>query len=173
MSRSLGQTIGDGLKLSVNYAEQLIQGVTPESFSRMAAPGGQSIHSNHPAFIFGHLALYGPRVVEMTGGQAPVVPEGFSALFAKGMECIDDPDGSVYPHMDEITESFFASYRAAEKAIIAATDEHLAQPNPSEVMVKKFPTLGSMCNFMCSGHMLMHLGQLSAWRRMYGFGPAA
>ena len=173
MSRSLGQTIGDGLKLSVNYAEQLIQGVSPQSFGRLAAPGGQTIDSNHPAFIFGHLALYGPKIAGMAGGQAPIVPEGFEVVFAKGMKGGDDPDGSVYPPMHVITESFFAGYRSAEDAVTAATDEQLAQPNPLETMAEKFPTLGSMCNFMCSGHMLMHLGQLSTWRRMQGLGPSA
>jgi hypothetical protein len=26
--------------------------------------------------------------------------------------------------------------------------------------------------FYCGGHMMMHLGQLSAWRRMLGLGAA-
>ncbi|MEO2034645.1 MAG: DinB family protein [Planctomycetaceae bacterium] len=174
MSRSLGRTIGDGLKLSVGYAEQLLQGVTPELFGRVACPGGSVVHSNHPAFIYGHLALYPSRVVGFTGGEYPAAPDGFNELFAKGAECVDDPDGSVYPQMDVIRDVFFTGYRAVQDAIDAATDEVLSQSNSvGGIMAEKFPTTGSMCNFMCSGHLMIHLGQMSAWRRMQGLGPAS
>jgi hypothetical protein len=39
-------------------------------------------------------------------------------------------------------------------------------------MKQLFPTLGSVQTFYCGGHMMMHLGQMSAWRRMEGLGSA-
>ena len=46
-------------------------------------------------------------------------------------------------------------------------------PNPSGGrMTELFPTLGSMHAFYTGGHIMMHLGQISAWRRMQGLGAA-
>jgi hypothetical protein len=39
-------------------------------------------------------------------------------------------------------------------------------------MTELFPTLGSLYNFYVGGHMMMHLGQISTWRRMMGLGAA-
>lgn len=173
MSRSLGQIIGDGLQLSLNYSRGLLEGVSADSFARMAAPGGQVIQSNHPAFIYGHLSLYGPRIIGFAGGSAPETPEGFAELFTKGAECQDDVDGTIYPAMNVITDFYFQGFEAALEAIRQADDERLQQPNPGpSPMAEKFPTTGSMCNFLGAGHMMIHLGQMSAWRRMQGMAPA-
>jgi hypothetical protein len=32
------------------------------------------------------------------------------------------------------------------------------------------PTVGAAVNFMLGGHLQMHLGQVSAWRRAMGLG---
>lgn len=173
MSRSLGQIIGDGLQQSLNYSRGLLEGVSAESFARMAAPGGHVVQSNHPAFIYGHLSLYGPRIIGYAGGDAPEIPEQFSQLFTKGAECQDDVDGTLYPAMDVITDFYLSGYEAALDAIRSADDDRLQQPNPAEgPMAEKFPTVGSMCNFISCGHMMIHLGQMSAWRRMQGMAPA-
>jgi len=37
-------------------------------------------------------------------------------------------------------------------------------------MSEMFPTMGSAVMFMCGSHMQMHLGQISAWRRVMGMG---
>jgi len=51
-------------------------------------------------------------------------------------------------------------------------DEVFAEPNPLEGRIAEFlPTIGIMVNFMANSHHMMHLGQLSAWRRAIGLGP--
>jgi len=173
MSQTRGEVIADGLKLSIGHAQQLLDGVTPEQFARFATPGGKTVESNHPAFIYGHLALYASRVVQMSGRKATLAPENFDELFSNNATCVDDPDGSVYPPMDVVTDVFFSGYQAALDAVTAASDESLANPNPAGgKLTERFPTVGSMCNFMSCGHIMMHLGQMSAWRRMQGLGPA-
>jgi hypothetical protein len=161
--------------LSVGYAERLLSGVTAEQFSRFARPGGQIVESNHAAFIYGHLSTYGPRIVTQLGSDASnlAVPDNFNTLFSKEAKCIDDPDGTIYPPMAEITKAFFDGYRAAMEVLRAVSDESLQQPNPATGrMAELFPTLGSVQNFYTGGHMMMHLGQMSAWRRMMGLGAA-
>ena len=49
----------------------------------------------------------------------------------------------------------------------------VAAPNPAEGRMRElFPTLGSVHCFYAGGHMMSHLGQFSAWRRMEGMKPA-
>ena len=173
MTRSLGNIMADSLQLSLNYAERMLKDVSAEQFARFAAPGGQTIKSNHGAFIYGHLSLYGPRILTQLGLPAPAVPDKFEAAFSKDAKCVDDPDSSIYPSMSEITTFFFDGYKAASEALKVTSDAALHVPNPMPGrMTELFPTMGSMHNFYVGGHMMMHMGQMSAWRRMMGLGPA-
>ena len=174
MSRTLGNTIADSLELGLGYGERLLAGVTPENFGRFAAPGGQIVESNHPAFIYGHLSLYACRVVEQLGDDAAaIVPKPrFTEVFSKDAECLDDVDGTVYPAMSELTDAFFDGYRTALESLRKASDDVLQQPNPAGGMAERFPTLASMHGFYVGGHLMIHMGQLSAWRRMAGLGRA-
>ena len=170
---ALTHAVAESLQISIGYARQLLNDVPAVKFARFATMGGQTIVSNHPAFIYGHLGLYGTRIAEQLGATGHALPGGYFELFSKDATCVDDPEGSIYPPMDELTEHFFGSYEAAANAIPMATGELYAQPNPgSGPMAKRFPTLGSMHNFYVGGHFMMHMGQMSAWRRMMGLGPA-
>ncbi len=171
MARSMGNTLADLLAMSIGYSERLLKDVLAASFGRFAAPGGTPIESNHPAFSYGHLALYAPRIVEQLGGTPPALPAVFQEKFAKGAVCLDDVAGDIYPSMAEITEHYFSGYAAALSALRAADEAMLDQPNPSgPPMIHRLPTIGAAHGFYASGHMMVHLGQVSAWRRMMGLG---
>ena len=175
MTRSLGNVIADSLQLGLGYSERLLNGVTPDKFARLANSGRSLIQSNHPAFIYGHLSLNGPQILTHIGADASglAVPERFDTVFSKDATCSDDPDGKIYPPMGQVTTFFFDGYRAASKALQTADDQILQQPNPTGGrMTELFPTIGSMLAFYAGGHFMMHLGQMSAWRRMTGLGRA-
>lgn len=173
MSRSLGNCIADSLELCLGYSERLLKDVTPQQFARFATPGGVMIDSNHPAFVFGHLSLYAPRILAQLNLESPVIPDGFEAAFSKDAKCVDDPSGTTYPAMDAVVKFYFDGYRAAISALRSVSDNVLQQTNPLEGrMATLFPSLGSLQAFYCGGHMMMHLGQISAWRRMAGLGAA-
>jgi hypothetical protein len=58
-------------------------------------------------------------------------------------------------------------------ALRSTPEDVFQQSNPAEGRMKElFPTIGSVQAFYCGGHMMMHLGQASAWRRMEGLGAA-
>jgi hypothetical protein len=102
-----------------------------------------------------------------------IVPsESFRQKFDHTAQCVDDPNAMVYPPMEEITERFFAGHRRAIDALERANDAQFVVPNPNEAMRAKFATAGSMFGFYLGGHVMMHMGQLSAWRRMMGLGRA-
>ena len=175
MSRSLGTTIADSLQLSLSYADRLLTDVTDGQFARFAVVAGQSVVSNHPAFVLGHLSLYGSRIVSDLGGDTSQIdpPANFQDVFSKDATCQDDPDGTIYPPMDEIVAVFKTGYQAALEELRKTPDAEFQRPNPNEGRIAElFPTLGSMHNFYCGGHLMMHLGQMSAWRRMQGLKPA-
>lgn len=173
MSRSLGNIIADSMDRSISYADQLLGGVTAERFARFATPGGEMITSNHPAFIYGHLSLYSAKIHKDLGLEAPEVPENFKAVFSKDAVCEDDSEGKIYPVMGSVIDFFFDSYRLTSTALRNADNAAFDKPNPmGGRLLEIFPTIGSMHAFYGSGHMMIHLGQMSAWRRMEGLGAA-
>lgn len=175
MSRSVGNCIADSLEQSLRYAERLLNGVTPETFARFARPGGVPVESNHAAFVYGHLSLYPARIVAQLGQASAVVPSPatFEPVFSRDAKCVDDPDGAIYPAMAQITETFFSGYRAAARVLRETKDDAFQGTNPAGGrLTELFPTIGSMHAFYVGGHVMMHLGQVSAWRRMWGLPPA-
>jgi hypothetical protein len=171
----MGNIIAASCTLGMTYAERLLKDIPDHDFARFARPGGQLVTSNHPAFVFGHLSLYGPRIVEQLGGDVSAIrpPEQFESLFSKDATCRDDPDGTLYPPPTAITETFFAGYRAAIETLRATDDARFLEPNPATGPIRDtFPTKGAMHAFYVGGHLMMHLGQISAWRRMMNLAPA-
>lgn len=170
-----GAMIADAANVSQRYAKRLLVGIPVDRFARFAAPGKQMIESNHPAFILGHLSLYPFNVVRLLGLDTTAVQpsDRFTALFSKEAKCQDDAHGIIYPSMQEVSEVFFQTYEIALNGMRDATDSQLAVDNPVDTPLKQVcPTLGSMLAFYLTGHVAMHLGQLSTWRRMEGMPPA-
>ncbi len=171
----VGSIIAAGAKLAQMYAERLLGGVTQENCARFASPGGVVIKSNHAAFVFGHLSLYPIRTMQCLN--LPVgptqFPASYEALFKFGVECQDDPDGRIYPPLEELRSLFFDAYKVAIAAIESAADEPFDAVNPAEGRLREvLPTVGAALNFYLIGHVQVHLGQLSAWRRAMGLPPA-
>ncbi|MEO0630202.1 MAG: hypothetical protein AAFY46_05680, partial [Planctomycetota bacterium] len=51
-------------------------------------------------------------------------------------------------------------------------DAALAAPTPVERYRQRFPTVMCAVDFLITSHQMLHLGQLSAWRRIKGLGSA-
>ena len=175
MANDIGHMIAASCELGVSYAERLLKDVPAKEFARFASPGGQMVTSNHAAFVLGHLSLYAPRIVEHLGGDMTGIkpPGTFEGLFAKDVTCQDDPDGTIYPDQSVIVDTFFRGHRAAIDTLRSTGDAVFLEANPvSGPIRERFPTKGAMHAFYVGGHLMVHLGQLSAWRRMIGLGAA-
>lgn len=173
----IGKTIVHAGRLSLYYGEQMLKDVRPDSFARLAVgSGGARVLSNHPAWVYGHLALYWSRCFDFMGLPCPegvAAPAGFEPLFKNGVECKDDPQGVIYPAMEIVVAAFQRGGKAVLAALPEADDEALQRPNPAEGRFKElFPTCGSALVFLTGGHPMSHLGQVSAWRRFSGLGSA-
>lgn len=156
------------------YTERLLVGIPQEAFARFAVAGSQPIRSNHPSFILGHLSLYAPRILrELNIDAGPSeIPAEFETVYSKDAQCTDDPDGSIYPSMAKVVEVYFEAYRKTVELIRDVPDSAYDGPNPNQGAIARFPTLGAMHAFYLGGHMTLHLGQLSTWRRIAGLPPA-
>ncbi len=175
---SASQFIVDASKPLAAYSERLLKDVGPHNYSRKPTwgLGGEMIDCNHPAFVFGHLALYPERVIQMCGhdGSKAAAPAGFADLFEDKKPCLDDPHGTIYPSLETITSAYFSSMDLARQAVARLSEADLAKPNPSpnEGARRTFPTVGALANFLLGAHVAIHLGQVSTWRRAMGL-PSA
>lgn len=174
----MGQSIDQivlAARRGFGYAEKLSSDVKPENFARKPRfrDAGKEVvvDCNHPAFVFGHLSLYPARLYGFLGlDPAPVaVPAAWADLFKAGVECKDDPEGTIYPKKDAILAAFTNGYTKLFDALGKLDDSVLAQPHPDEnIRAKFFPTLGAALVFMANNHVMMHAGQISTWRRCFG-----
>ena len=161
-------------KVSRAYAERLLAGVTPQQFARTPASNGKLIPTNHPAWVYGHLALYPARIAAMIGMDASKfgAPANFDELFKDGTESKDDAKGTIYPAMESITTAFFRTHDNLFEALGGIDDAKLLTPTTEEKARVRFPQAGGRVLFMCNNHVAMHMGQVSAWRRCMGLTPA-
>lgn len=172
----IGELIAKNSVITVNFGKRMLQGVTPANFARMPmGKGGAPIDTNHPAFAFGHACLYPAKALLSVGAptQGLEPPAGWAELFEAGIDCKDDPTGSIYPAMDKVIGFFEMSYPEAGRRIAQIPDSVLQGQNHREGRPREmFPLAGQAAEFLLSGHTLFHLGQVSAWRRFMGLGAA-
>ncbi|MCC7387598.1 MAG: DinB family protein [Phycisphaerales bacterium] len=172
---SLAQTVIAPQGPLLRYAEKLLEGVTPAQFARQPLGRNGIIDTNHPAFIFGHLSVYPARICAIAGitDSALANPPGFEGLFAAGSVCKDDPDGTTYPPMQEVTAHFFEGHRQMFARLAELSDEQLAAPHGQENdFSRAFPSRAALLAFYVGPHPFTHIGQMSAWRRCMGL-PSA
>ena len=74
--------------------------------------------------------------------------------------------------MEAITTAFFKSHDGLFEVLGGIDDAKLIQPTPDEKARQRFPLVGGRVIFMCTSHIMMHMGQVSAWRRCVGLPPA-
>jgi hypothetical protein len=159
------QLVVPSAELLLGYADQLVKTAPAETFAKMPMKD-----VNSAAFNIGHLAIYGDRICSMLGREDLVTPLPFSAdLFKAGAPCLDQP--GLYPEKDVLVATFFERQRRAIDAMRGAGESALRAENPAAGRFKEmFPTVGGAVAFLLSGHVAMHLGQVSAWRRVMGLG---
>lgn len=164
---SIASYFSTPLRLEIGYAERLVADIPEQSFAHMPHPT-----MNHPAFCLGHLSLYPNRALGLIGRSDLIVEKpGYDALFKAGVECIEQ-DGR-YPSKDEITAYFFERHRALADALDETDEEVFQRENPTEGRFREMlPTVGAAVGFLTGGHLMVHLGQISGWRRAMGMASA-
>lgn len=166
---SIAATLTPTLVMTLRFADALVKDIPASEFGRVP----QGVRMNSPAFCFGHNTVYAERMLELVGrADLARVDQAWVDLFSHGKECVDDPKGTVYPPMAEIMDRFRARHAVVLETLPSVGDDVLMRTNPNEKMREWLPTVGAMVAFLVGGHPMSHLGQVSAWRRIKGFGSA-
>lgn len=172
---SIAEMIVSHAKISRNYAEVLAKDIPASRFARRpVGRNGEAVVTNTPAFVFGHLALYPSRCLQVASRPADelAVPAAWEALFAPSAVCQDDPSGTIYPGKDELVTALLDRHTRLMAMLPSIPDGVMLSGNPIERYRERFPLVGGAIGFLMSGHMMLHLGQVSAWRRFEGM-PSA
>jgi hypothetical protein len=171
----LGKAIAGSGNLTLMFGEALLKDVKAEQFARKPVVNGKTIDCNHPAWVYGHLAMYAAKMCDLTGipsGPA-AVPAGWDELFKNGTPSTDDPTGKMFPPMETIVRHYIDGYKYVISKLPEVDDAAFAKPNPGTGRYAEMaPTIGAAVAFMISGHAASHLGQVSTWRRCQGLGSA-
>lgn len=172
---NIGSMMAKVGQFSVMHGESMLKDVTPNMFGVLPTMNGQIVKCNHPAWVYGHLAMYSSSMLELMGLPVGISarPEGWYELFKNGTACTHDPSGTIYPAMGLVSGHYLSGYKLVLGALPDVSDDTLLKPNPmGGRMTELLPTVGAAVNFLISGHPMNHLGQISTWRRCMGL-PSA
>src|SRR5262249_26135757 len=147
----------------MNYCQRLLAEVADERFAEQPHPG-----VNHPAWILGHLALTADGTLARFG-VAKSLPAEWATLFAAGSK--PTPVRTDYPTKDALLQVVEERYGQLRQTAANAGAELLSQPTANPRAKDILPTLREMTAFILAGHLGVHLGQLSTWRRLIGLPP--
>ncbi|MCA9311374.1 MAG: DinB family protein [Phycisphaerales bacterium] len=158
--------LGPGVERTIGYADLVTADIAASDFGRMYKT------ANSPAWCIGHLSIYPDRLMAAMGREDLMkVDEHHVELFSAGVDCKDDPDGKLYPAKDVLMARFRDRHGVLLDVLREVDDAVLAGETPNERVRPIFPTVGNLASFLVTGHIMMHLGQISTWRRAMGLGP--
>jgi hypothetical protein len=147
----------------VRYSRTLVADIGDERMAEQPQAG-----INHPAWVLGHLGLTAGRGLALLG-VPETLPKGWTTLFGRGSKPTNSRAG--YPSKDELLQAIERGYQQLREMAVGASPEKLSQPNPNPMLKEALPTVGGLITFLLTGHVGLHLGQLSMWRRLIGLPP--
>ena len=145
--------------LNGDYALKLTADLTAEQMVHQPAAG-----MNHPAWVLSHLHAYHPVMIDLLTGKTPTDPLNHEY----GMKSSPVADASAYLPKDELRDAFAQGHADVASALEATTAELLGSSMPLDRWTQRFPQVGSILPYLMSRHEALHLGQISAWRRVQG-----
>jgi hypothetical protein len=144
----------------MDYARKLADGIDEDRMDAQPAPG-----LNTPRWIFGHLAVaadFGLKWLD----QPRLCPKAWYGAYGPGSK--PDAAPSPLPTKKELFAVMEAQFASITSAVKSASPEALTQPHTFAPVLQAFPTVGDFLAHLMTTHPMLHLGQLSAWRRLQG-----
>ncbi len=148
--------------LNLAYARRLVADVPDEKMIFQPASG-----MNHAAWVLGHLACTADMFGGLIGLQ-PVCPTEWQPSFDWNSAPVADP--VRYPSKADLLATLEAIHSELAASLPAVPASLWAEAMPIDEIRGLLPTLGDGFVFVMTAHENMHLGQLSAWRRVQGMG---
>lgn len=154
------------LKISqflVGYCRMLVQDIADERMAEQPIAG-----VNHPAWILGHLAFSADRARTLLGADKEL-PATWTKLFGPGSK--PTSTRSEYPSKDELLQAVEKGFERLQELIANTPPEQFTKPSTNPYTKEALPTIRDGVAFLLTGHLGVHLGQFSTWRRMIGLPP--
>lgn len=149
-------------KVNVEYARKLTADLTEDQMCVQPAPG-----VNHAAWVLGHLAYVFDSMAKVWGEQ-PVMPREWSELFNLASKPVSERER--YPSKAALWDAYEKSCQRIIDIVQGAPAEAFEREFPNPKLRPMLPTVGVAMVHILTSHHALHLGQLSAWRRMQGMG---
>ncbi|MDX2035884.1 MAG: DinB family protein [Isosphaeraceae bacterium] len=148
--------------LTVDLTKKLIDGIDPLQFALQNAPG-----MNPPAWIVGHLTVVADMGCALVGATSEL-GDDWRQRFAPG----STPTSNLadYPSPADLVARFDDACARLLAAVASADPARLASPQSTPFFRKALPTIGDLTAHILTTHPMFHNGQLSAWRRLNGYG---
>ena len=148
--------------LNLGYAKRLVADIPDDKMAFQPASG-----MNHAAWVLGHLACTADMLGAMIGVKLVCPPE-WTGLF--DWNSSPSGDENRYPSKSVLLKALEDAHAGLAAALPSIPESRWSEPTPSEAVRGFLPTLGDSFVFVMAAHENMHLGQLSAWRRVQGMG---
>lgn len=151
-------------RFNLVFAADLVSDVEDSQMTQAAGPG----LVNHPAWTLGHLCSGAALTIKYLEGTREL-PNGWDALFKrKGPGDPRNPELNVeYPSKAELLSELTSCHEIVESLIAGVSREKWVSAREWRFS-KYMGTYADVVHFMCVTHEMMHLNQLSAWRRAMG-----
>jgi hypothetical protein len=146
---------------NLDYAHKLTDELPAEKWAVQPAPG-----MNHAAWVIGHLARTSDFAATLIDQQPAVLPENWTTVF--GPVSTPSADASIYPDGKALLDALDSAHQRLAGALQKQDLGILDQPPSVERLKSRFPTLRLFVTHVMLTHEMLHLGQLSAWRRVQG-----
>ncbi|MEM1109931.1 MAG: DinB family protein [Planctomycetota bacterium] len=149
---------------NLDYTRRLIDGMSEEHANVLPADG-----MNSPRWIVGHLAQTADMVTLGWVFEAERSIDSWDAWFNGGTTsaALTAEQPSLAEAMVHL-ERLHASVSERVEASSPAWFEKSAPGIAPDAFRQRFPTIGNALAHTMLSHEMMHLGQLSAWRRVQG-----
>ncbi len=142
------------------YLQKLVDGIEDSELDLQPAPG-----LNTPRWILGHLAVAADFAAKWT--KVPTrCPKLWYKAFGPGSNPKEVP--SPAPTKEELVAVIIEQCRSVANALKSASPEALNQPHDFAPVMKAFPSIADFVAHLLTTHPMLHLGQLSVWRRLHG-----
>jgi len=81
------------------------------------------------------------------------------------------PNRQDYPSKGELLRAVEHGFDRLRQQVASAAPDQLSQPTTNPYTKELLPTVKDGVAFLLTGHLGVHLGQLSTWRRLIGLPP--
>ena len=153
----------NGWNKNDDYAQRLVADLTEAQMTAQPAPS-DSTPSNHPAWVLSHLNAYLPVIQSLIRNETFEDPKNHPF----GMLSKPEADASIYADKESLLKEWVEGHEAVRQLLQSADDSIFENDTLLERWKGPMPKVGIALPYVMLCHENIHLGQLSAWRRIQG-----